>query len=190
MPKDDEDVLFYTLRQSDLWGGSSYAGPTLPTDHGFLDKDEKDLTDEQKAIVTALKKWELALGSWLKNSELFKYLLDIFEKVEATKAGPLTWTDLVERLSREDFGFKAHPKYDDRSLICVSFFALVAHAKEERSGQAFPLVPTQVQLWIRELRRLGRLVDDKPVFTWLDEPSHEFPSLPAYHCSECGESGG
>lgn len=55
-----------------------------------------------------------------------------------------------------------------------------------RSGTAFPLVPTQVQLWIRELRRLGRLVFDRPVFTWLDEPTQEYPSLPAFHCSECG----
>jgi len=30
---------------------------------------------------------------------------------------------------------------------------LVAEAKERRSGTSFPLVPTQVQLWIRELRR-------------------------------------
>jgi DEAD/DEAH box helicase domain-containing protein len=97
--------------------------------------------------------------------------------------------DLVERLSREEFGFKAHPKYEERGVICASFFALVAQAREKRSGQAFPLVPTQVQLWIRELRRLGRLADDTPVFTWLDEPAREFPSLPTYHCSECGESG-
>ena len=65
----------------------------------------------------------------------------------------------------------------------------MAQAKELRSGTSFPLVPTQVQLWIRELRRLGRLVHEKPVFSWLDEPTQEFPSLPVFHCSECGESG-
>src|SRR4030095_5530613 len=66
---------------------------------------------------------------------------------------------------------------------------LVAQAKERRSGTAFPLVPTQVQLWIRELRRLGRLVFEKPMFNWLDEPVREYPSLPTFHCSECGEAG-
>jgi len=51
-------------------------------------------------------------------------------------------------------------------------------------------VPTQVQIWIRELRRLGRLVCEKPIlFSWLDEPIREFPALPTFHCSECGESG-
>jgi len=54
---------------------------------------------------------------------------------------------------------------------------------------AFPLVPTQVQLWIRELRRLGRVVDERPVFAWLDEPVQGRTCLPVVHCSECGESG-
>ena len=71
----------------------------------------------------------------------------------------------------------------------ASFFALVANAQEKRSGVAFPLVPTQVQLWIRELRRLGRVVDEEPVFSWLDEPVQGRSSLPVFHCSECGESG-
>jgi DEAD/DEAH box helicase domain-containing protein len=50
-------------------------------------------------------------------------------------------------------------------------------------------VPTQIQLWIRELRRLGRIVGGKPNFIWLDEPVQSVKSLPAFHCSECGESG-
>ena len=60
---------------------------------------------------------------------------------------------------------------------------------EKRSGKPFPLVPTQVKLWIRELRRLGRFVHERPAFVWLDEPSKTIKSLPAFHCSECGESG-
>ena len=186
-PLDDEDALRFALRQANLWGGPKYSGPDIPT-HLFA-KDEDELTDEDKAILKAVELWAIDLGEWLKSRILFKYLLDIFDRCEADREGPLTWQDLVDRLAREELGFNDHPKQEDRSILCASFFALVAQAREVRSGTAFPLVPTQVQLWIRELRRLGRLAHDRPVFAWLDEPTQEYPSLPVFHCSECGESG-
>lgn len=129
------------------------------------------------------------LGSWLKRQPLFQYLLEIFEKAERTKDGPITWNDLVGRLTRKELGFSEYRKISDRGLLCASLFAMVAQAKEIRNQTAFPLVPTQIQLWIRELRRLGRVVHERPAFTWLDEPGQGFPSLPTFHCSECGESG-
>ena len=186
-PLEDEDALKYSLRQSVLWGGPKYAGPDIP--HHLFSKDDHKLSDEEKATLEAVEEWSVQLGGWLKGRMLFKYLLNIFEKSETDGSGPLTWQNLVELLAREELGFNDYPKTTDRGFICASFFALVAQAKEVRSGHAFPLVPTQVQLWIRELRRLGRLVHDKPVFSWLDEPTQEFPSLPVFHCSECGESG-
>ena len=186
-PLDDEDALKYALRQSVLWGGPQYAGPDIP--EYLLSKDEHKLTAEDEAILGAVEDWSVQLGGWLKSRILFKYLLNIFEKSEAENSGPLTWPDLVDLLAREELGFNDYPKAIDRSILCASFFGLVAQAKEIRSGNAFPLVPTQIQLWIRELRRLGRLVHDKPVFSWLDEPTQEYPSLPVFHCSECGESG-
>ena len=186
-PLDDEDALKFALRQSVLWGGPAYSGPDIP-DY-LLSSDDKKLTAEDRLVLDSIEDWSVQLGNWLKSRKLFKYLLNIFEKSEAEDSGPLTWTDLVDLLSRDDLSFNDYPKTADRSVICASFFALVAQAKEIRSGNAFPLVPTQVQLWIRELRRLGRLVHDKPVYSWLDEPTQEFPSLPTFHCSECGESG-
>jgi DEAD/DEAH box helicase domain-containing protein len=186
-PLDDEDALRYALRQANLWGGPKYSGPDIPED--LFTKDDRDLTDDDRAILKAIEQWSIRVGEWLKSRMLFKYLLDIFDRCEASREGPLTWQDLVERLAREELGFNEHPKYEDRSILCASFFALVAQAREVRSGTAFPLVPTQVQLWIRELRRLGRLAYERPVFSWLDEPTQEYPSLPTFHCSECGESG-
>ena len=186
-PLEDEDALKYALRQSVLWGGPEYSGPDIPNQ--LFSKDDHKLSDEEKALLEAVEDWSVELGGWLKGRMLFKYLLNIFEKSETEDSGPLTWQDLVDLIAREELGFNDFPKTTDRGSICASFFALVAQAKEIRSGHAFPLVPTQVQLWIRELRRLGRLVHDKPVFSWLDEPTQEFPSLPVFHCSECGESG-
>ena len=129
------------------------------------------------------------LGGWLKKQEVFKHLLTIFESSEKNDTGPVTWQNLVDLLARNELAFNDFPKYEERSAIVASLFAIVAQAKELRSGHAFPLVPSQVQLWVRELRRLGRLVHEKPVFSWLDEPTQDFPSLPVFHCKECGESG-
>ena len=186
-PLGDEDALKYAVRQSVAWGGPQYAGPELSGQ--LMTKKERQLTDADRAALEAVVQWSIALGDWLKSRKLFKYLLVLFEEAETLRTGPVTWQVLVERLAREELGFNDHPNYGDRSLICASLFALVAQAREVRSGTAFPLVPTQVQLWIRELRRLGRLVHEKPVFSWLDEPTQEYPSLPTFHCSECGESG-
>ena len=185
VPIDNENAVMYAIRQSGLWGGPVYLGETIP-EQIFAKSDEK-LTDDDDAILAQVESWAVELGTWLKGCVLFKYLLLIFQKSD--RKGPLTWSDFVDQLAQEELGFNDFPVSTDRSLICASFFALVAQAKEIRSGRAFPLVPTQVQLWIRELRRLGRLAFDKPIFSWLDEPTQEFPSLPAFHCSECGESG-
>ena len=186
-PQDAEDALTYTVRQARIWGGPHYTGPAIPAQ--VFAKDDTALSDEEQALLNEVEHWSIALGDWLKSCQLFGYALNIFATSETHTEGPVSWKDLVDRLTREELSFHQIKKYDERSLLCASFFALLAQAKEIRSGTAFPLVPTQVQLWIRELRRLGRLVYDKPVFSWLDEPTQEYPSLPTFHCSECGESG-
>ena len=173
-PLDDEDALKYAIRQSELWGGPIYI--------------ESDDTPEELA-EKAIEEWSVELGSWLKRTYLFKYLLDIFRESERNKEGSLTWNALVERLSNLDLGIANVQTKESRQKLVISFFALVAHGQELRSGMAFPLVPTQVQLWIRELRRVGRIVSDAPAFAWLDEPPAGAKCLPTFHCGECGESG-
>ena len=173
-PRDEEDALAFTVRQAAAWNA-----PTLPP--------TGDQTEEQQD--QALDEWAIALGQWLKNCSLFGQLLEIFDEADGDQAGPVTWIKLVERLAQADAELQNVPRYEDRSTIVGSFFAMVAHAKETRSKMVFPFVPTQVQLWIRELRRLGRVVAEQPSFIWLDEPRQDKLSLPTFHCSECGESG-
>ncbi|MFH1138027.1 MAG: DEAD/DEAH box helicase [Pseudomonadota bacterium] len=163
-PREGEDAVRYTRRQAGAWGGPTLGESDDPT-------------------------WSLAVGEWLKKQKLFKSLLEVFHRAELEKRDPVTWRDLVLKLSQADLEFNAWPKFQDRELLAASFFALAAQAKETRSGAAFPLAPTSVQLWIRELRRLGRVVVEQPVFSWLDEPAAGTRSLPAFHCGECGESG-
>lgn len=173
-PRDDEDARRYIFRQSRNWGGPGFHPPG-PGDDG----------DDDVAVM----QWELELGEWLKHQRLFKYLLEIFQQAELKKEDPLPWTDLVEHLTRKEFGLQKIKKLEDRRILVASFCSLVAHAREMRSKKPSVLVPTQVQLWIRELRRLGRIVSEIPAFSWLDEPVPGAKSLPTFHCSECGESG-
>lgn len=167
--REDEDSLSYAIRQSSAWGGPAFSG---------------DKTNAENVVD-----FKLSLGDWLKGSKFFKDLLEIFKTAEIKQEDPLQWKVLVKKISQSDFEINALKKNEDKSTIVSSFCSLVSHAMEKRSGKPFPLVPTQVQLWIRELRRLGRFVHEKPAFVWLDESSKTIKSLPAFHCSECGESG-
>jgi DEAD/DEAH box helicase domain-containing protein len=124
--------------------------------------------------------WGLALGEWLRRHPLFESLLLL------TAEGPLPWTELLRQLSGDPL-FKGVAEFARRGEVLAAFMALVNQALELRSGRAFPLAPVQVQLWMRELRRLGGLVSESPAFTWLDEPHPERKQLPVVHCTECGE---
>ena len=94
----------------------------------------------------------------------------------------------MRQLSRDNFTLREVGDLEQRALVVMAFLSLVTQAKELRSGRAFPLVPTQVQLWIRELRRIGLLVSETPKFNWLDQPLADKKQLPAVHCTECGEA--
>jgi DEAD/DEAH box helicase domain-containing protein len=174
LPLDSEDAEAYAIRQAGVWKAPGCAIP-----------QDTDLAAREKAVIA----WTLALGDWMKRVILFRYLLEIFRDAETKREYPLTWREVVKRLAIKDLAFGAVDSFEDRHTLVVSFFALVAHAQELRSGKPYPLVPTQVQLWIRELRRIGRVVAEVPSFAWLDEPPTSIRCLPAFHCSECGESG-
>ena len=185
-PLDDEDSVNYAIRQAELWGGPEFSADRPPA--YLLSKEEYALTEEELTTIKRIEDWSVELGTWLKKVDVFAHLLEIFANNEKSEA-PLTWDKLVSELSVQELSLSSIEDYGDRSMVCASFFALVAQAKEERSGTPFPLVPTQIQIWIRELRRLGRRVDSEPRFAWLDEPEKGVHNLPAFHCSECGESG-
>jgi DEAD/DEAH box helicase domain-containing protein len=153
-PRDVEDALAYAQRQSQLWDGPIYVEPI-------------DGSDD--ALESARESWAVALGKWLKGTTLFRRLLMIFRQAEHDREDPLSWTDLVGRLASADLALKAITDDENRQRVIVSFFALVAYAQESRSGRAFPLAPTQVQLWIRELRRLnGWSTLSRPLPGWMN----------------------
>ena len=173
-PRDDETASEFARRVAPLFGAPAFP---LPEDMNlWLGKIASKPDDE--------KYWGLELGQWLRRQELFKALLDL------TCSPVLTWDALVDGLSDRFFTLRAVGAADApaRHTVVGAFFALVAQARQLRSGRALPLVPTQVQIWVRELRRLGRFVSIEPKFGWLDDRQPDRRILPVAHCTECGES--
>jgi DEAD/DEAH box helicase domain-containing protein len=173
LPGERETAQQYAARIAPLFGAPAFPAAAEASDGA---------ADGEPAATEAQREWGLALGDWLRAQPLFHALLRVTER------GAVEWAELIRRLSAESFALRALGDFDARSQAVAALLALVAQARELRSGRAFPLVPTQVQFWIRELRRIGRVVAMEPVFSWLDEPLAERKQLPTVHCTECGES--
>ena len=171
-PRDDETAAAFAQRAAPLFGAPAF--PLNEAKNVWAGQVTHRPSDENY--------WGIALGQWLRRQEMFKALLDL------TEFPVLTWDALVDGLSDRFFALRAVGDRAARDMVAAAFFALVAQARQLRSGRALPLVPTQVQIWVRELRRLGRFVAEEPVFGWLDERQPDKPILPVAHCTECGES--
>ncbi|QTA83839.1 putative uncharacterized ATP-dependent DEAD/DEAH box helicase [Desulfonema limicola] len=172
-PGEQETGLNFARRMAPLFGG-----PVFP-----LGNDDLWLKNIKGSIPhDPDKRWGLALGEWLRTQSLFHDLL------KSAGSGAVLWNELVHHLTKNNFDLRAAGKYHERSTVFMAFLALVVHARELRAGNPFPLVPTQVQFWIRELRRIGRIAAPEPVFGWLDQPPLNQKILPTVHCTECGES--
>ena len=61
------------------------------------------------------------------------------------------------------------------------------------SGQrgGMPMLFVQVQMWVRELSGVRRVLSHEPKFVWRDEPIElgEAKHMPPWYCRECGTSG-
>lgn len=165
-PKLKEEAITYCQRIAPL-----FCAPEFPL---------SETPVEWQGLVDHVQ-WSLAVGEWVRSQPLFHEIL------KATEHGAVIWHELLNELSKRDFNFREVGDHSAREQVLMAFLALIAQAKELRSGRAFPLVPTQVQFWMRELRRIGMLVADTPVFNWLDQPIGEKRQLPVAHCTECGE---
>ena len=103
---------------------------------------------------------------------------------------------LIEGLSERNVSYKQLPDYYEegqfspKEEIITSILALIAEAKSD-PNERFPFLFLQIQIWIRELSGLVRVVSDKPEFTWRDKisPKEDPAALPPYYCRECGSSG-
>ncbi len=77
--------------------------------------------------------------------------------------------------------------------VIDSLYALISHArKQTETGKIRPFLNVQVQLWMRELKRLVGKVSDTDITYALSKDLNEAQAkhyLPVINCRECGETG-
>lgn len=98
-------------------------------------------------------------------------------------------TGIVEELQNH---YPELKEVSDPSVIVESLFALISYARTGTAGKLRPFLNVQVQLWIRELRRLVAKVDPENI-TY--EIAHDLNTqqakqyLPVVNCRDCGITG-
>ncbi len=156
--------------------------------------------DYDTFLVKQFELWQIdpmissaGLGKALKALTCFADLVAICSE------GIILFDDLVLEMSSRNSEFRKIGNWDPegefspQEAVLQSLLALTAAAKlEETEDFSMPLLNLQVQLWIREVSGLLRLVQEEPAFTWRDKADPEMDeaaALPAWFCRECGASG-
>jgi DEAD/DEAH box helicase domain-containing protein len=78
------------------------------------------------------------------------------------------------------------------ALALDALYALISHARIGESGRLRPFVTMQVQLWMKELRRLvAKVSSDNITYALARELNKQqaVQYLPAVNCRDCGETG-
>ena len=109
---------------------------------------------------------------------------------------PQSIDEIDARLCSRDPDWKAVEDRRQRLLLLNSFLGLISYAKGKDGEREIPFLTVQVQLWLRELRRLVRQIadpNDVPKFAWASDHLYSDADdshwLPIAYCRECGQSG-
>ena len=82
---------------------------------------------------------------------------------------------------------------EESETVLEALYALISHARSyDSQGKLRPFLTVQVQVWVRELRRLMAKVDDKDIDFSLASDLNETQAkhyLPVVNCRDCGETG-
>jgi DEAD/DEAH box helicase domain-containing protein len=138
----------------------------------------------------------VALGEQLKRHDFLHLLL------RALGGKSRHVDEVAERIAQREEWF-AQLDADARRLVLDSFVGLIAHARrlsdplpDGAPQREVPFLSVQVQLWLREVRRLLQAVEPTPRFMWESElggravrPVDGPRYLPIVRCTECGVTG-
>lgn len=114
------------------------------------------------------------------------------EMISEANGSYMQSSHMIDTLKRR---FSDLGKIGEENSIAIidALYALISHARTlDAKGNVRPFLNVQVQLWMRELRRLVAKVTDKDVTFALATDLNELQAkhyLPVVNCRDCGETG-
>ena len=197
----DEDALITEDRLSaeEFFADCERQFQSLPSAEQVAELAELSEKDDERAYLqAALSAWfpdlhltadetdmsgRIELGKALKKHAFFQDVLEVMQGKY--------WQDdkLYEELKNRYAGMKA---WTDKSAGLDSLFSLVSFARSGTAEKPRPFLFVQVQLWMRELRRLMGSIDGQHVSYMLDADLNKQQKnnyLPVVNCRDCGATG-
>ena len=110
-------------------------------------------------------------------------------------AAPRSWDEVVVTLAARapQWAQTAKDRPEVVAAAIEQFVGLLSIARgRTATGRERPLFSIEVQVWIREVTRLSRSIQNEPQFQWADSASSNPTGaleLPAVYCTHCGRSG-
>lgn len=127
---------------------------------------------------------QVALGEHLRHHNVFCTLLQLIQN---------KFISYQEVLSQLQEKYPTLVSWPDKNAGLEALLSLISHARvQDDAGNLRPFLYVQVQLWLRELRRLVAKVDDKDLdfAVSLDLNATQAKHyLPVVNCRECGATG-
>lgn len=188
------------LSVGEFFSGHSIRDYTFPTQEQITALSASIGEEDQEAFLT------LAAQSWLQEPfdrerlfsdqgrvDLGEVLMEhsfLHHLLEVLKGNFSQSTQIIEELTAQHIQLI---ELGDPSIALDSFIALISHARtRDIKGKLRPFLHVQVQVWLRELRRLLAKVspDDISFAIASDLNDKQIKQyLPVVNCRDCGETG-
>lgn len=195
--EDDSVVTEDRLSPSEFFANSEIADFAIPTAAQIEElkkyiEDEDVINFQKKASQYWLSHFSadistqdgaIELGNALMQHNLFHAVISLMN------GGYMQASNIVEELSRNVPALK---DWADKEMALDTFFALISIARAKDGSRVIPFLNVQVQLWIRELRRIVGKVSSSTVkyalsYDLNQEQAKQY--LPIVNCRDCGTTG-
>lgn len=191
------DSIIEEHRQSvaDMFTGDSVNDLPSVTDLETFKMAPNETYDQyisrQKQLWNCVDGSQTELAKDISQLQIVRDLVNIFEEQHVYERDIL-----INKLASANTEYAKFPEVAGnirpRELVLESILALIVESKHANGDRLTPFLTLQVQLWVRELSGIRRVVSDTPKFTWRSERDTKEDKeiiMPAYFCRECGSSG-
>lgn len=185
------------LSAQEFFAGAEVTEFTLPTVEQAIELEKLSEEDEPSAYLqSAVKDWlpnfsfdvlddegRIQLGYELMHHSFMQSVINL------TGGTYYQVSKIAEDLAVHYPDLKTMP---DASVVINSLFALISHARTGKTGKLRPFLNVQVQLWMRELRRLVAKVDPNEITYGIAHDLNKQQAkqyLPVVNCRDCGITG-